>query len=131
MLICYLAFNALLYAAFSLWCIIAPQQTSTFLGLVPSGPAGESEYLAVYGGLQAGLAVFYTAAAVMPEHRRSAVLLSLALYAGIVGLRTLAGLQLGFSELGNARYAYGLEIALLLAAIILVMRKGSGIRGAD
>lgn len=123
MLTTYLGFNALLYAAFSLWCIIAPQQTSDFLGLSLSGAAGKSEYLAVYGGLQAGLAVFYSIAAFTQEHRRAALLLSLALYGGIVALRTIAGIQLGFTELGNARFAYGLEIALLLAAIILLVRR--------
>lgn len=118
----YLAFNAVLYAALGLWCALAPRTTSTFLGLSPVNPGGESEYLAVYGGLQAGLAVFYGVAALLPEHRRSALLLSAAVYGGIVLLRTVAGLRLGFSELGNARFAYGLEIVLLISALILIRR---------
>lgn len=122
MLVIYLAFNAVLYAAFALWCAIAPQQTANFLGLTPANPAGESEYLAVYGGLQAGLAVFYALAVFLPEHRKAALLLSLTMYGGIVLLRTMAGLRLGFGELGNARFAYGLEIVLLIAALVLVLR---------
>jgi len=122
MVVVYLAFNAVLYAAFSLWCALAPRQTSGFVGLTPANPGGESEYLAVYGGLQAGLAVFYALALAMPEHRRSALVLSLAMYGGIVLLRTIAGLRLGFGALDNARYAYGLEIVLLIAALALVLR---------
>lgn len=122
MVIAYLAFNAVLYTVFALWCALAPRQTSGFLGLTYSNPAGESEYLTVYGGLQAGLAVFYALATFLPEHRKSALLLSLALYGGIVLLRTIAGLRLGFGELGNARFAYGLEIVLLVVALVLVLR---------
>jgi hypothetical protein len=122
MVVTYLAFNAVLYAVFAVWCAVAPKQTSGFLGLTPANPAGESEYLAVYGGLQAGLAAFYALATFLPDHRRSALLMSLALYSGIVLLRTLAGLRLGFGELGNARYAYGLEIMLLIVALVLVLR---------
>lgn len=122
MVTAYLAFNAILYTVFALWCALAPKQTSTFLGLTPANPAGESEYLAVYGGLQAGLAVFFALATFLPEHRRAALLLSLALYGGIVALRTIAAMRLGFGELGNARFAYGLEIVLLVIALVLVLR---------
>ncbi len=118
----YLAANAVIYAVFSVWCAVAPRQTANFLGLSTVNPAGESEYLAVYGGLQAGLAVFYGLAVFLPEHRKSALVMSVALYGGIVLLRTIAGMRLGFGELGNARYAYGLEIVLLILALVLVFR---------
>lgn len=122
MVIAYLAFNAVLYTLFAAWCALAPKQTSEFLGLTYSTPAGESEYLTVYGGLQAGLAVFFALATFLPEHRKSALLMSLALYGGLVALRTIAGLRLGFGELGNARFAYGLELVLLIVALVLVLR---------
>lgn len=124
MITVYLALNAVLYALFATWCSLAPQQTSTFLGLARNNPAGESEYLAVYGGLQAGLAVFYGLATFTPGYRHAAVIFSLALYGGIVALRTIAILRLGFNEIGNARYAYVLEIILLLIALVLVLREG-------
>jgi Domain of unknown function (DUF4345) len=122
MIVIYLAFNAVLYTAFAIWCALAPKQTSEFLGLTATNPAGESEYLAVYGGLQAGLAVFFALATFLPEYRKSALVMSLALYGGIVLLRTVAALRLGFAELGNARFAYGLEIVLLIVALVLVLR---------
>ncbi len=122
MVVAFLAFNAVLYAVFSVWCALAPEQTSTFLGLVRVNPAGESEYLAVYGGLQAGFAAFYALAAFLPDHRRTAVLFSLLLYGGIVLFRSVAVVQFGFATLGAARFAYLLEIGLLAAATALTVR---------
>jgi hypothetical protein len=122
MLALYLGFNAVLYAVFAAWCACSPRQTADFIGLVARNPAGESEYLAVYGGLQAGLAVFYGLALALPDYRKAALLLSVTLYGGIVALRTIAVLRLGFADLGNARYTYGLEITLLLLAVVLMVR---------
>jgi Domain of unknown function (DUF4345) len=121
MLALYLGFNALMYVVLGLWCAIAPRQTSAFVGLQPSGPGGQSEYLAVYGGLEAGLGVFFAWAVAVPEYRRAALLLSILLYLGIVAFRTIAVVRLGFGELGNARYFYVLEILLLLSAVALAL----------
>ena len=122
MIVVYLAFNAVLYAVFSVWCALAPERTSAFLGLVRANPGGESEYLAVYGGLQAGFAAFYGLALLLPDHRRTAVLFSLLLYGGIVVFRSVAVVRFGFTALGTARFAYVLEIGLLAAAIALALR---------
>lgn len=122
MLSAYFATNAVVYAIFSAWCTLAPQQTSAFLGLSRVNGAGQSEYLAVYGGLQAGLAVFYGLAFLLPDHQRTALLFSVCLYAGIVLFRLFAIIGIGFQELGNARYAFGLEVLMLLAAIVLMRR---------
>jgi hypothetical protein len=125
MLVLYLAVNAVLYGAFSIWCTLDPRTTANWLGLTTTGAGGESEYLAVYGGLQAGLAVGYGLAVCMPETRPTALLWSVALYGGLVGWRSIALFRLGFEALGNARFAFGLEIVLLLAAIVLLWRRGS------
>lgn len=124
MLVLYLAINAVLYAGFSIWCTLAPRATANWLGLATTGAGGESEYFAIYGGLQAGLAVGYALAIWMPETRPTALLWSVALYGGLVGWRSLAGFRLGFATLGNARFTFGLEIVLLLAAIVLLWRRG-------
>jgi hypothetical protein len=125
MLLIYLVVNAVLYGAFSIWCTLAPRSTANWLGLATTGPGGESEYLAVYGGLQAGLAVGYTMAVWLPEARSTALLWSVALYGGLVAWRGVAALRLGFESLGNARFAFGLEVVLLVAAIVLLWRRGS------
>jgi hypothetical protein len=47
------------------------------------------------------------------------------LYGGLVAWRGVAALRLGFESLGNARFAFGLEVVLLVAAIVLLWRRGS------
>ena len=121
MLALYLGFNALMYIVLGLWCAIAPQQTSAFVGLQATNPGGQSEYLAVYGGLEAGLGGFFAWAVVVPEFRRAALVMSLMLYFGIVAFRTIAVVRLGFGELGNARAFYALEIVLFLSAVALAV----------
>lgn len=125
MLVVYLAFNAVLYVVFAAWCALAPAQTSRFLGLTLVGAPGQSEYYAVYGGLQAALAAVYGLALFAPAHRPTVVLFSLVLYAGLVAFRSIAIVRFGFGALGNARSTYGLEWALLIGALVLVLR-GAG-----
>jgi hypothetical protein len=124
MLELYLVLNAVLYAVFSVWCAMAPRTTAAWLGLTPVGPAGSAEYLAVYGGLQAGLAVFYGFAWWQPDSRPTALVLSIAVYGGLVALRSVAAIRFGLTALGNARHAYGLELLLLLAAVLLQVSGG-------
>ncbi len=121
----YLAFNALMYAVFAAWCTFAPRQTGEFVGLTHTTRGGESEYLAVYGGLQAGLALFYGLALFSGGHRQSALWMSVFLYGGISAFRTIAVTRLGFESLGNARFFYCAEIALFLAALFLIARRAS------
>lgn len=122
MVVVYLAFNAVLYAVLGLWCALAPGTTSAFVGLTPVGPAGASEYVAVYGGLQLGLAAWFAFAAARPAHQPSALLFAALVYGGIVALRTTAVVKFGFPALGNARFAYGLELVLLASAVALLVR---------
>ncbi len=39
-----------------------------------------------------------------------------------MALRTTAVVKFGFPALGNARFAYGLEIVLLASAVVLLVR---------
>jgi hypothetical protein len=118
----YLGFNALMYAVFALWCGFAPSKTASFVGLSPTNPGGQSEYLAVYGGLQAGLALYFGLATISAEHQRSALWMSAFLYGGIALFRSFAVVRLGLESIGNARYFYCAEIVLFLAAAALLMR---------
>jgi hypothetical protein len=123
MVVAYLAFNAALYAVLGLWCALAPDGTAAFLGFTLVGPPGTSEYLAVYGGLQLGFAAWFGLAAAAPRHRPSALVFAALVYGGIVALRTTAVARFGFTALGNARFAYGLELVLLVAALGLLRRR--------
>lgn len=112
--------NAAFYALFSVWCIASEERTSHFIGLTPVHAGGRTEYWAIYGGLQAGVAIFYACAALRAEHQQTALLFSVCLYGGIVFFRTCAAIREGFGNLGTAWFAYSLEIGLLAAAIALM-----------
>jgi len=114
----YLWLNAFLYLLFSLWCAFAPEKTSSFLGLSRKDDAGITEYLAVYGGLQFGLAIIF-AWSVLGGWQMNGLRMAIALYAGIVAFRTIGAFQVGFGNLGNAAYSYGLELTLLIMAVAL------------
>jgi hypothetical protein len=83
----YLYANALLYAIFALWCMIAPRSTAVSIGFTALSSGGRSEYLAVYGGLQAGLAAVFFILAQDPARHRLGLLLAVALYAPVVLVR--------------------------------------------
>jgi hypothetical protein len=123
MAVAYLAVNALLYLVLGAWCALDPLGTARFVGLAPTGPAGQSEWLAVYGGLELGLGVFYAWATLRPALRGAALLFSACLYAGIAGLRGVAALQLGFGALGTARGMFVLEVLLLATALLALARQ--------
>jgi RNA polymerase sigma-70 factor (ECF subfamily) len=108
----YLPLNALTYAVFAAWSTLAPRRTGQYVGLRASSAAGESEYLAGYGGPQAGLALFSGLALVSAEHRRFALWMSALLYGGLAVFRTIAVAHLGLGQLGNARLFHCAEILL-------------------
>ena len=114
----YLYFNAAIYAVFALWCALRPDATAANVGFTALSNGGKSEYLAVYGGLQWGLALIFLILAARPDLQRLGLLLSIALYAPIVLHRAI----------GLVRYAPGgamtgalaaFEVLLLLAAVAL------------
>jgi hypothetical protein len=122
MLACYLALNGVLYVVLAVWCSVAPVTTAAFLGLAWSNAGGAMEYLAVYGGLQGGLGVFFLLSLWQADLRRAALWLCCCAYAGLVVLRTLAALSQGFDTMGNAVAPYVLESVLLVWALVLMRR---------
>jgi hypothetical protein len=121
MISAYLWVNALLYLLFAVWCTLRPGQTSTFLGLTPVGSKGLSEFVAVYGGLEAGLGAFYLISALRPSLHNAALLMSVCLYGGLVLFRSIVFVRSNFS-IGTAAFAYAFEIAMAVAALLLLLR---------
>ncbi len=112
----FLWFNAALYALFGLWCTLNPTQVMRFLGLGIAAPQGRLEFLTVYGGLQMGLAAFFTISALDPRLSSTAVKLGLCLYLGIVVWRSIALLVFGIPEDKAILGVYALEVLLLMLA---------------
>jgi hypothetical protein len=118
----YLAFNAVMYVVFAAWCALRPETTAAYLGLEAVTPAGRTEYLAIYGGLQAGFAAFYVRALRRDGDRRGALSFSACLYLGIALFRGIAVAREGFAAVGAARWFFLAEIALALGALALLRR---------
>lgn len=121
MITAYLWFNGALYGLFALWCTLRPEQTSSFLGLEPKGTKGMSEYVAVYGGLEAGLAVFYGLSATRAQWQEPALWMSACIYLGLVLFRSIVAFRSGFA-LGTAWGALGLELVMGVVAVVLLSR---------
>lgn len=117
----YLWFNAVAYAVFAIWCTLRPEQTSTFLGLRPEGAKGMSEFIAVYGGIEAGMAAFFAIAALKPALHGPAVLMAACVYVGLVAFRSIVLVRSGFA-IGTASYAYTFELVMAVIAIALLLR---------
>lgn len=108
--------NAALYAACSLWCTLVPDQVLEFLGQSVVKPQGRIEFLAVYGGLEAGLALFFFVCAINPLMTLSGVRLGLCLYGGAVAWRTCALIIFGMPDEHGILGLFALEVLLLLLA---------------
>jgi hypothetical protein len=115
----YLLLNAVMYAVFALWCTFRPHTTARFLGYELPGPPGLSEYTAVYGGLEAGLAAFFALAIVRDELRTAAVIAAVCLYAGLFCFRTIVVARHG-RAVGKTLGAYVAELALLVWGLTLL-----------
>ena len=118
----YIAINAVLYIIFGAWCLFKPEYTSAAIGFALSGDQGFAEYVAVYGGLQLGIGVFYALAFLTPALCSAAILFSVCLYGGLVLARTVAVLTHG-SALGFGWAYFALEGSLLLGALLLHLRR--------
>lgn len=117
----YLFLNAALYVLFALWCAVSPDKTASAVGFTFRSGSGKSEFIAVYGGMELGFAVFFALTALSPALRPAGILFSLCFYGGIVLFRlysftTVTGIERPTYILAS------LEAILLIAAIILKLR---------
>ena len=89
----YLWINAVLYVVLAIWCTLSPSKTATAVGYTQLSPAGQSEYLVIYGGLQLGMAFLFGYFAWI-DQPRTGLLVALAFYVPIVLFRTVSLLSL-------------------------------------
>jgi hypothetical protein len=120
----YLLVNAALYAIFALWCSLKATDTANNLGYVGLNNSGRSEYLVIYGGLQAGLAIMFFLMARDVSFHKLGMLVSIGIYAPIV-LYRLATIW-KFSPVSTLTMSVGaLETTLLIAALWISFRTGA------
>lgn len=117
----YLYLNAVLYLIFGAWCAISPEWTASAVGFTLPGAQGIAEYIAVYGGLEFGVGVFFLLCALRPSLAKSGILFGACFYTGICVFRTIALLQVGL-EIGNGINFYVSECIFTFWSLYLVRK---------
>jgi len=119
----YFWFNAAAYLVFAVWCTMKPHATARFLGFTLEGGKGHAEYVAVYGGIEAAFAVFFTLCALRPAWYGPGLAFAACLYGGLVVFRSIVLVQRGF-DVGTAIYPYVFELVMLALTVLLWRRHG-------
>ena len=112
----YLYLNSFLYAIFAICCSVAPESSAPSRGYSARTSSGHSEYLVIYGGLQAGLAIAFALFARHTDLRIVGVHFAIALYLPIVLYRVFTIVNYG--PVGSLALATAaLEGFLLIGAL--------------
>lgn len=114
----YFWLNAVLYIAFSIWCLVKPTDTAAFSGLSFLNVSGRAEYFALYVGLQAAMAIMYIVCALEESLQFAGIFYSVVFYSGAVAGRWISIFQKGSSS-KNTYIIAALEIILAGGAILL------------
>ena len=117
----YFWLNAAIYALVGLACMLNPDRLARAIGYYTLDNSGSSDFLAVYAGLELGLAAFYLALAADERREETGLLFSLCLYGGLVLFR-IPSLFLYNPVRWVTHVTAGLELLLLLGAIVLRAR---------
>ncbi|MEI6233718.1 MAG: hypothetical protein WCT04_11735 [Planctomycetota bacterium] len=118
MSIVYLWLNAIIYLVFGLLCTLNLDKITAAQGFLKLDNNGRCEYLAVYGGMEIGFAIFYALCALKPAYRSAGILFSLCLYGGICTWRLTSLMFLSDISITTKSIAV-LEVALLIGAALL------------
>ena len=114
----YLYVNAALYLLFAVWCTFGMSRTAPAMGFTALSNSGRSEYLAIYGGLQVGLAIAFWLLGRNESWHGQGILFAIALYAPIVLFRLISLAR--FWPVGTVTLCTAaLEVVLLLVALWL------------
>ncbi|MAT71890.1 MAG: DUF4345 domain-containing protein [Planctomycetaceae bacterium] len=76
------------YIALGLWCAASPDQTSSAVGFSLANASGRSEWITVYGGLQAGLGAAMLLCGYAPSLRLGGLAFAAVFSWGLVLFRT-------------------------------------------
>jgi len=99
----FLAIVGLAYLVLSIWCSVAPAQTSQAVGFNLTPGHGQSEFLTVYGGLELALALVFLWPLLNPAQAPTMLVFCLVLHGCLVLFRS-AGFVL-FDEVTTTTYS--------------------------
>lgn len=117
----YLWLNAVLYLALAVWCTLAPDSTAQAVGFTALTPAGQTEFLAVYGGMEFGIGLLFAYFS-LSRQPRNGLVLALLFYGPVVVWRAYAIARYGLPG-GTTLGLVAAEWLLLLAAVGLFLRR--------
>ncbi|MDQ1119102.1 MULTISPECIES: DUF4345 family protein [Pseudoxanthomonas] len=118
----YLWLNALLYIALALWCTLAPESTAQAVGFTALTPAGQTEFLAVYGGMEFGIGLLFAYFA-RSRQPRNGLVLALLFYGPIVAWRAYAIARYGLPGGTTLGLVVGEWLLLLAAAGLFLWQR--------
>lgn len=117
----YLVINALLNLIFSGWCFLYPESTAAAVGYTLNGQKGFAEYAAVYGGIQAGMGIFFALCAWQSQLTQPGLVMAACIYGGIAIFRTAAIIE-GGTNIENGWIFYTIEVTFALSALWLTAK---------
>jgi len=108
-----------IYAYLAWWCSVAPAETSQLVGFQLIGGSGKSEFLTVYGGLEAGLAAIFLMPLLRPAVQYSALLNCTLVHLALVTFRTAGFVLFADIQTMTVKLATGEWVILILSALLL------------
>ena len=118
----YLVIVALLYLGLALWCSFQPGVTSKKVGFELIGGSGKSEFLAVYGGLEFGLALVLLASVFKPETVGYGLIACVLIHASLVLFRSIGFFCFRDFDSMTYQLAIGEWVIMLLGIAIMFIR---------
>lgn len=85
----FLGLVGLLYAGLGIWCSVSPAMTSDKVGFELKSGSGQSEFLAVYGGLEMGIALVFLLPLVRSKYLVSSLQACVLIHVCLVAFRTI------------------------------------------
>jgi hypothetical protein len=118
----YLLINAIMYIGFALWCALVPHGTAQSVGFSLPSNKGLAEYVAVYGGLQFAMGLFFALGYWRADLLYPAMIFAACLYVCLALFRTVAmvAYKAPTAELGWVFYS--MEILFAIIALWLLWR---------
>jgi hypothetical protein len=121
----YLVIAGLMWAAYGIYMLIAPQALAATAGVTATTLTGLIELRAMYGGLELAVGVFALACAAVPGLLRSG-LLGMGLACAGLGLTRLAAASAAGEFSTYTRQGLALELTLTALALWLFLRQRRG-----
>lgn len=120
----FLAFNALIWLPYGVFCLLQPGYLDGAAGLAASSPTAATEIRAMYGGLQAAIGCFALTALIRTAWARPALLMLAFLCSGLL-LGRLFGLVADGGISGYTAGGLGFEVANASLALLLLRRSST------